>query len=101
MAAHLLILYPRPSDRPEFERVYHEEHLPLAGPMLIGATEVTTKRTIGPGLPDYHLISDVCFPTMEALLACAMSKGGQQALAHAAAISTGGEPLILAAMDDA
>lgn len=97
MTAHLLILYPRPRDAAAFDRAYREEHLPYAGPRLEGATDVATRRVIGPAdaPPPYHLISDVRFPTIEMLQACATSASGQEALAHAASISSGGAPMIM------
>lgn len=103
MTAHLLILYPIPKDAPAFDRAYREEHLPYAGPKLTGATGVATKRVVGPGFapPPYHLMSDVSFPNVEALKACAGSEGGQQALAHAASISSGGAPMLIVVADEA
>lgn len=102
MTAHLLILYPIPKDTKAFDRAYREEHLPYAGPKLTGATGVKTQRVAGPGFapPPYHLMSDVSFPTLDALKACAGTKGGQDALAHAASISTGGAPLLIVVTDD-
>jgi len=102
MAAHLLVLYPHPKNTEEFDRAYREEHLAYAAPRLRGATGVVTKRVAGPTLsqPPYYLISDVSFPSMEALQACADSSGGQEALAHAASISSGGAPTIIVAVDD-
>lgn len=103
MTAHLLILYPTPKDAAKFDRAYREEHLPYAGPKLVGATGVATKRVVGPGFapPPYHLMSDVSFATLDALKACATSEGGQQALAHAASISSGGAPMVMVVADDA
>ena len=97
MTAHLLILYPLPKDKAAFDKAYREEHLPLAGPKLVGALGVVTKRVVGPAFapPPYHLMSDVSFPSLEALKACATSTGGQEALAHAASISSGGAPLVM------
>jgi uncharacterized protein (TIGR02118 family) len=102
MPAHLLVLYPKPKDVQAFDRAYREEHLPLAGPKLKGATGVVTKRVVGPAAapPPYHLISDVSFPDIETLKACATSAGGKEALAHAASISTGGAPVVIAVVDD-
>jgi len=101
MAAHLLILYPIPKDVPKFDRAYQQEHLPYAGPRLVGATGVVTKRVVGPAFapPPYHLMSDVSFPAIEALKACAASSGGKEALAHAASISSGGAPTIIVVVD--
>jgi hypothetical protein len=46
------------------------------------------------------LISDVSFPTVEALKACAASKGGKEALDHAASISSGGPPIVIAVVEN-
>jgi len=103
MIAHLLVMYPPQKDPVAFARAYKEEHLPYAGPRLMGAgaTGVVSKKVAPAGdrLP-YHAISDVTFPTLQALQACAESKGGKEALAHAASISTGGAPQILILTDD-
>lgn len=103
MAAHLLIQYPHPKDVEAFDRAYRDEHLPYAGPRLTGALGVATRRVVGPAgsNPPYHLISDVTFPDLAAMKACAGSKGGQEALAHAATISSGGAPTVLAVVDEA
>ena len=104
MTAHLLIAYPHPKNAGDFDRRYRDEHLPYAGPRLAGAgaTGVKTCRVVGPSFapPPYHLVSDVSFPSIEALKAAAGSRGGQEALAHAASISSGGAPTILATVDD-
>jgi len=99
MLAHLLVMYPTPKDPKSFERAYLEEHLPYAGPRLAGATSVVSKRVAGAGGP-YHVISDVTFPSLDALQKCAASTGGKEALAHAASISTGGAPVVLVVTDD-
>jgi len=103
MTAHLLILYPIPKDTAKFDRAYREEHLPYAGPRLVGATGVTTQRVVGPAFapPPYHLMSDISFPSLDALKACAGSEGGKAALAHAESISTGGAPMLIVVGDDA
>ena len=102
MIAHLLVMYPQPKDPAAFERAYKEEHLPYAGPRLIGATGLVSKRVAPAGgdRPPYHAISDVSFPSLKALQACADSRGGKEALAHAASISTGGPPAIMILTDD-
>ena len=98
MAVHLLVLYPYPKDPEAFDRAYREEHLPYAGPRLAGATGVATRRVVG-APSAWHLISDVSFPTMEALQACAGSTGGREAIAHAASISSGGAPTVVMTVD--
>jgi uncharacterized protein (TIGR02118 family) len=103
MTAHLLILYPKPTDPAAFDAAYRDRHLPYAGPRLTGATSVATRRVVGPAFapPPYHLMSDVSFPSLEDLKACAASAGGQEALSHAASISTGGAPTLLVVTEDA
>jgi uncharacterized protein (TIGR02118 family) len=101
MTAHLLILYPM--DTAKFDRAYRKEHLPYTGPRLVGASGVKTQRVVGPGFapPPYHLMSDVSFPTLDALKASAASEGGKEALAHAASISSGGAPMFIVVTDAA
>jgi uncharacterized protein (TIGR02118 family) len=100
MAAHLLILYPQPPDAAAFAKAYRDEHLPYAGPRLTGATAVSSRKIVGPGEPPFHFLSDVTFPDIETLQRCAQSTDGQQALAHAASISSGGPPTVLGAVDE-
>jgi uncharacterized protein (TIGR02118 family) len=103
MTAHLLVMYPAPEDPVAFEQAYREQHLPYAGPRLrrAGATSIVSKRgvAIGGGTSPYHAMSDITFPTLEALTACAAASSGQEALAHAASISSGGAPTILVLTD--
>jgi len=100
MTAHLFIMYPAPRDPKQFDRVYREQHLPYAGPRLTGATSVVSKRVASPNGTAFYAISDVSFPSLEALQACAASQSGKEALAHAASISTGGAPVVLVVTDD-
>lgn len=100
MNAHLYIMYPTPKDPAAFERAYREEHLPYAGPRLKGATGVVSKRVASAtGNAPYRVISDVTFPSLQALQECAESEGGKEALAHAASISTGGPPVVMIVTD--
>jgi uncharacterized protein (TIGR02118 family) len=98
MTAHLIVMYPQPRDTQAFDRAYREQHLPYAGPRLAGATSVVSKRIAGPA--PYYAMSDVHFPTLEALQKCAASSGAKEALDHAASISTGGAPVVMVVTDD-
>jgi len=103
MIAHLFIMYPTPKDPVALERAYREKHLPYAGPRLKGEGAiglVSQRLAAAAGHSPYHLISDVSFPSLEALQACAGSQGVKEALAHAASISTGGPPVVMIATDD-
>lgn len=93
----IVVIYPRPTDEEEFERVYHNEHLPLAEEKLKGMTRlVATKVLRSPqGKVAAYRIAEVHFSSMDDLNKCVESEGGQQVIAHAAKISTGGPPILL------
>jgi uncharacterized protein (TIGR02118 family) len=99
--AHLLVMYPTPKDPKAFDRAYRDEHLPYAGPRLAGALSVVSKRVAAtPAAGRYYAISDVTFPSLEALQEVAGSTRGKEALEHAASISSGGPPTIVVLTDD-
>ena len=81
--AKLIVIYPRPKDVEAFEKIYTEEHVPLAVAKLTGKTKmVATKITSSPqGIPPFYLVAEVYFPSKAALDACAASPGGKEALA--------------------
>lgn len=93
----LIVIYPRPKNIEAFEKLYQEEHIPMAVEKLAGKTKaVTTKVLASPqGTPPFYRIAEIHFPSMEALQSCAASPGGKETLAHAASISSGGPPVIL------
>jgi len=85
----LMVMYPTPKDVPAFERVYQDEHVPMAVKKLAGKTKLVATKVRGS-------IAEVHFPSLEALQACAASAGGKGTLAHAAKISSGGPPVVIA-----
>ncbi len=97
-----VVIYPRPTDIEAFEKLYQQEHVPMAVEKLTGKTKfVATKVTGSPqGMPLFYRIAEIHFPSMEALQACAASEGARETLAHAVAISTGGAPIFLVAEED-
>jgi uncharacterized protein (TIGR02118 family) len=98
----LMVIYPRPTNIEAFEKIYIEEHVPLAVAKLSGKTKiVATKITSSPqGTPPFYRIAEIYFPSKAALEACAATPGAQEALAHAVKISTGGTPIILIAEEE-
>ena len=98
-AVKLMVMYPTPKDIPTFEHVYQDEHVPMAVKKLAGKTKLVATKVQGSpqGKAAFYRIAEVHFPSLEALQACAASAGGQDTLAHAAKISTGGPPVILIA----
>jgi uncharacterized protein (TIGR02118 family) len=97
--AKLIVIYPRPTDIEAFDKVYSEEHVPMAVAKLSGKTRIVATKVIGSpqGVPPFYVIAEVHFPTMEALQSCAASDGGKETLAHAVSISSGGSPIFLVA----
>ena len=97
--AKLIVIYPRPTDIDAFDKVYREEHVPMAVEKLAGKTRIVATKIIGSpqGIAPFHVMAEVHFPSLEALQACAASEGGKQTLAHAVSISSGGSPIFLVA----
>lgn len=82
----LLVIYPRPKDIEIFEKLYQEEHVPMAVDKLAGKTKfIATKVVATPDgtPPAFYRIAEVHFPSLEALQACAQSAGGKETVAHA------------------
>lgn len=100
--AKLIVLYPQPTDVQEFDRVYQEEHLPLAVEKIKGFNRAVITRVLGSpeGKAPYHLMVELHFPSMEALRQTAASAGAQEAIAHAVQISTGGPPVVMVAEEE-
>jgi len=98
----LVVMYPRPRDIEAFEQIYDDEHVPMAIAKLAGKTKMVGTRILGllQGVPPFHRIAEVHFPSMEVLEACAASEDGKQTIAHAVSISSGGAPTILVAEEE-
>jgi uncharacterized protein (TIGR02118 family) len=98
----LIVAYPQPKDASAFEKIYQQEHVPMAIANLHGKTKmVATKVLQSPqGEPQFYRVAEVHFPSMEALQQCAASAGGKETLAHAVKISSGGPPVIMIAEED-
>ena len=96
----VLVIYPRPTDVDAFEKAYVEEHVPLAVEKIKGVIKFVATKVVGSadgGTPPFYRIAELYFPSMQALQDSMASPGTQEAAAHAAAISTGGPPIILIA----
>ena len=98
----MIVMYPRPTDVAAFEKAYQNEHVPMAVEKLAGKTKFIATKVIGSpqGEPAFYRIAEIHFPTMAALEACAASAGGQETLAHAISISSGGAPVVLIAEEE-
>lgn len=98
----LVVVYPRPTDVDAFEKVYQNEHVPLAVSKLAGKTKIVATKVLGSpqGVAPFYRFAEVYFPSRRALEACAGSEGGKEALAHAVRISTGGAPIFLVAEEE-
>lgn len=98
-AVKLIVIYPTPTDVEAFEKLYTNEHVPMAVEKLEGKTKIVASKVLGSpqGDPPFYRIAEVHFPSMEALQACAASDGGKETLGHAVSISSGGAPIFLVA----
>src|ERR1700692_3723199 len=98
----LIVADLQPTDASAFERIYQQEHVPMAIANLEGKTKMVATKTLQSpqGGPPFYRIAEVHFPSMEALQRCAESAGGKETLAHAAKISSGGPPVIMIAEED-
>jgi uncharacterized protein (TIGR02118 family) len=98
----LIVAYPQPVDVDAFEKLYLDEHVPLAIAKLQGKTKiVATKILASPqGKPQFYRVAEVHFPSMKVLEECVESAGGKEALAHAVRISSGGPPAIMIADEE-
>ena len=98
----LIVAYPQPSNVEAFEKIYQEEHVPMAISKLEGKTKIVASRVIASprGGAPYYRIAEAHFPSMQALEACAASEGGRETLAHARKISSGGPPVIMIAEEE-
>ncbi len=98
----LVVAYPPPNDVNVFEKLYLEEHVPMAIAKLEGKTKIVATRILQSpqGPPQFHRIVEIHFSSMEALQRCASSMGAQETLAHASEISSGGPPVVMIAEED-
>ena len=71
-----MVIYPRPTDIETFEKVYQDEHVPMAVEKLGGKTKlVATKVLASPqGIPPFYRIVEIHFPSTKALEACAVQQ---------------------------
>ena len=93
----IIVIYPRPLDEAAFEAVYKNEHLPMAEEKLKGMTRLVTTKVIGSpqGNVSAYRLAEVHFSSMDDLNKCVESPSGQEVIAHAGKISTGGPPILL------
>src|ERR1700731_4539833 len=98
----LVVIYPRPTDVDAFEKVYQNEHVPLAVAKLGGKSKIVATKILGSpqGTPPFYRVAEVYFPSMQALEECAASDGGKDALTHAVKMSSGGTPIFFVAEEE-
>jgi len=93
----VVVIYPRPKDEEAFEKIYLQEHIPLAESKLKGMTRMVLTKVKGSpqGKVSAYRIAEVHFSSMDDLTRCVESDGGKEVVEHATRISTGGPPLML------
>jgi uncharacterized protein (TIGR02118 family) len=98
----LIVIYPTPTDITAFEKVYVEDHIPMALEQLKGPKKIVASKVLGSpqGSAPFYRLAEVYFDSMEDLEKCAGSEGAQATLGHASTISSGGEPILLIADEE-
>lgn len=93
----MVVIYPRPQDEAAFEKAYNDEHIPMVEEKLKGMTRLVLTKVNGSpqGRVTAYRIAEAHFSSLDDLHKCVESEGGQQVVAHAAKISTGGPPIML------
>jgi uncharacterized protein (TIGR02118 family) len=93
----VVVIYPHPTDEKAFEREWMEKHKPLVEEKLKGMTRFVATKVLGSphGRVTAYRIAEAHFSNMSELNKCLGSEGGKEVLAHAAAMSSGGAPIIL------
>lgn len=95
-SAKLIVMFPRPKNVEEFERLYREQHTLLVEKIGNKSLLVEAKIVAAPmGPMPHYRITEIHFSTREALEDCLRSPGGQQAVLQVVRISTGGAPVFL------
>ena len=72
----IVVIYPRPTDVDAFEKLYVEEHVPLAVEKIKGPTKFVATKVVGTAdgsTPPFYRIAEFYFPSMQALQDCAAS----------------------------
>ncbi|MFZ3215196.1 MAG: EthD family reductase [Candidatus Acidiferrales bacterium] len=97
--AKFVVLYPMPKDVAAFEKVYLEEHVPMAVENLKGKSKIVASKPVESvlGKPAIYRYVEVHYPSMEALQASLASPGAKKTAEHAVKISSGGAPTFLIA----
>lgn len=97
--AKLVVLYPAPRDREQFERAYTAEHAPMVTPKNFpGLTKFVATKITGTadGSPaPFARIAELHFPSLQALQAAASGEPARRTVEHAISISSGGPPVFL------
>jgi uncharacterized protein (TIGR02118 family) len=97
------VIYPVPTDPEAFERVYRDQHVPMAVSKLAGTTKIEATKVLGSaqgGAAPFHRIAEIHFPSISALRACAATEEAKDTLANAVSISTVGPPIFLVAEEE-
>jgi uncharacterized protein (TIGR02118 family) len=97
LAPKIVVIYPRPLDEAAFEQAYKSAHLPMLEEKLRGLSRVVATRVVSSpqGDPKTYRLAELHFSSMEVLNECLQSDGARTVFEHAAAISTGGKPILL------
>jgi hypothetical protein len=59
-SAKLVVIYPVPKDRETFERLYHDQHVPMAIKKLVGKTKIVATKVLSSAQGGPRAVSSRC-----------------------------------------
>ncbi|MBX5475599.1 MAG: EthD family reductase [Clostridia bacterium] len=98
----LVVMFKRPEDPEEFERLYRETHLPLARQMP-GLRRMELSRFTGVpggGDPPYYRMAELYFDSMDALNASMASEPSREAAKNLMSFAKGIVSMSIAEVDE-
>ena len=100
--AKLIVIYPRSQRHRTLRARVPERTCAHGRRKLANKTKIVASKMVGSpqGTPPFNRITEIHFPTMEALQACGASDGRKQTIASTVAISSGGAPIFLIAEEE-
>lgn len=97
----LIALYKKPENTSEFDKLYFEEHLPLANKMP-GLKKAEVSKILGTpqGESEYYLIAELYFDDMDALKAAMSSEEGKAAAKNLMSFAKGLVSMMFAEVEE-
>ncbi len=95
----LVVIYPQPKDVEAFEKVYQNEHVPMAVAKLVGKTKIVAGKVLSSpqGTPPFHRIVEVHFSIHAGAASMRRVRRREADPGPCRHLSSGGSPIFLIA----